>query len=105
MRVPDLALLVAVPDLPTVRTVAQRWRASRVDVADGTAATYDVNLSRILQRIGDRAAAELRPDDIADLVTELAAIPLARESIRKTLATLAMVLDYAGVTPTWRGTV
>jgi hypothetical protein len=99
LRVPELSLLVASPPLPTLRAVAERWRASRVDVAAGTAATYDVNLARILPQLGDHAAAELRPDDIANLVAELAASRLARESIRKTLATLPMVLDYAGITP------
>src|SRR4051812_30677676 len=45
MRVPDLAQLAAAPVLPTVGAVAERWRASRVDVAVATAATYAVNLS------------------------------------------------------------
>lgn len=59
LRVPDLKLLAAVPEQPTVRALAEQWRASRVDVAAGTAATYEVNLKRILPRLGNRAAAEL----------------------------------------------
>jgi len=35
----------------TVRTAAERWQASRVDVAAGTAQTYRVALSRILPRL------------------------------------------------------
>ncbi len=99
LRVPDLKVLAAATEHPTVRVLAESWRASRVDVAAGTAATYEVNLKRILPRLGNRAAAQLRPDDVAALVADLNAEGLARESIRKTLATLAMVLDFAGVTP------
>ena len=98
MRVPDLALTMT-QDAETLRAVCERWRASRVDVADGTAATYDVNLGRILPRLGDRAAAELRPGDVAGLVAELADGGLGRESIRKTLTTLAQAFDFAGIEP------
>jgi integrase len=37
--------------------------------------------------------------DVAQLVADLHSAGCARESIRKTLTTLAMILDYAGVTP------
>lgn len=72
MRVPNLQALTEASHADTVRSVCDRWRASRVDVADGTAATYDVNLGRILPRVGDHSAAELRPEHVADLVGELA---------------------------------
>lgn len=98
MRVPDLAA-PGTSKLETLRTVCERWRTSRVDVADGTAATYDVNLGRIIPRLGERAAAQLRPDDVAGLVAELVDQGLARESIRKTLTTLAQALDFAGIEP------
>lgn len=99
-RVPDLALVepLAVA-LPSLALVAEQWRASRVDVAGGTAATHRVNLGRILPRLGDRPPESLRAADVAGLVAELHAGGLARESIRKTKATLAMVLDFAGVAP------
>lgn len=96
MRVPDVRLLETPSPAETLRAVAERWRASRVDVADGTAATHRVNLNRLLPRLGDRAVDEVVPSHVAALVAELAAEGLARESIRKTLATLAMVFDYAG---------
>jgi integrase len=98
MRVPDLRLLTPSPPA-TLRALAERWRASRVDVAAGTAATYGVNLARILPRLGDRPAADIRPDEVASFVADLVAGGLARESIRKTLATLAMVLDFGDVQP------
>jgi integrase len=98
MRVPDLQLL-APEAAPTLAVVAERWRASRVDVADGTGSTYAVNLNRILPRLGSRPVDELTPADVADLVAELHADGLARESIRKTRSTLGMVLDFANVEP------
>jgi integrase len=99
MRVPDLRLLQPEVAPPTLSEVAERWRTSRVDVAEGTAATHRVNLSRILPRLGKRSVDEIAPADVATLVEELRSSRLARESIRKTLATLAMVLDYAGIDP------
>jgi integrase len=99
-RVPDLRLVepVAVA-VPTLASIAERWRTSRVDVAGGTAATHSVNLRRILPELGDRDPATIQAADVAELVTALHADGLARESIRKTRTTLAMVLDIAGVVP------
>jgi len=99
-RVPDLQLIDQVPIvLPTLAEIAERWRSSRVDVAGGTAATHLVNLRRILPRLGDRALETIQPADVADLIAELHARGMARESIRKTKATLAMVLDFGGLKP------
>jgi integrase len=72
---------------------------SRVDVADGTAATHKVNLGRILPRLGAKPVDGITTADVAMLVAELVEQKLARESIRKTRATLAMVLDFAGIEP------
>jgi integrase len=100
LRVPDLASLNTEKiESPTLGTVAERWRISRVDVADGTAATHRVNLGRIIPRLGTRPVDTITPSDVADLVTAFSEDKLARESIRKTLATLAMVLDFAGTAP------
>ena len=98
MRVPDLELVQPVADVVVLRDLADRWRESRVDVADGTAATHRVNLGRILKVLGDHDVAAIAPSDVADLVTSLHAGGLKRESIRKTVSTLAQVLDYAGRT-------
>ena len=99
MRVPDPRLFASPPEAPTLAAVAEEWRASRVDVSESTGATHRVNLGRILPRVGGRSVDKITPADVAYLVGELAEAKLARESIRKTLATLAMVLDYAGITP------
>jgi integrase len=58
-----------------------------------------VNLGRILARLGTRRVDEITPADVAEFAGELATADLARESIRKTLATFAMVLDFAGIAP------
>ncbi len=100
LRVPDVRLLAApAATARTLATLAEAWRASRVDVAAGTAATHRVNLGRILPRLGDRPVDALEPADVAALVAELAGEGLARESIRKTVSTLAQVLTFAGVEP------
>jgi integrase len=96
MRVPDLRLVVPEKPAQSFSAVAERWRESRVDVADGTAATHRVNLSRIVPRLGQRAVGSIEASDVAELVAQLHAAGLKRESIRKTIATLAMVFDYAG---------
>jgi integrase len=98
MKVPDPKALAPTPS-PTLATVAEHWRSSRVDVADGTAATHKVNLARIIPRLGTRPIDSLEPADVASLVSELHEAGLKRESIRKTIATLAMIFDYAKVSP------
>lgn len=99
MRVPDLRLVAEPPARLTVRQAAERWQASRVDVAEGTMDTYRVGLGRILPRLGTTAVDELAPADVAGFVAELDAAGLKRESIRKTVNVLAMILDHEGVTP------
>jgi integrase len=97
-RVPELRFAAA-PTAETLRTLAARWRESRVDVASGTNTTYAVNLNRILPLLGDRPVDELDVTDVAALVATLHKAGLARESIRKTRSTLAQVLDFGGIEP------
>jgi integrase len=98
LRVPNLELIAPAP-AATFREIAERWRSSRVDVAAGTAATHAVNLGRILPTLGAKPINAIAAADVADLVAAMQADGLARESIRKTRATLAMVLDHAGIQP------
>ncbi len=95
-RVPNLRL--SSPSTRTLASAAAAWQASRVDVAESTATTHRVNLRRILPVLGDRAVDSIEPDDVAALVAGLHDGGLKRESIRKTVGTLAMVLDFAGRT-------
>jgi integrase len=98
-RVPDLRLLDVTYVTRTLRSAAETWRKSRVDVADGTATTHLVNIGRILPVLGDKEVSAIDVADVSSLVAALHEKGLARETIRKTKATLAMVLDFAGVTP------
>lgn len=99
LRVPDTRFIGASVSSPTLESVAEEWQASRVDVAEGTAATHRVNLRRFLPILGDQQLDEIEPSHVAQLVSELHEKGLKRESIRKTVATLAMVIDYGGVAP------
>jgi integrase len=98
MRVPDIRPAVPVA-VETLGPVAERWRSSRVDVTDRTAVNHGVDLGRILPALGDRPPDEITAADVASFVGDLHAAGLARESIRKTLTTLAQVFDFAAVTP------
>jgi integrase len=98
MRVPQVGFATPAR-VETLKTVGDRWRASRVDVAEATAITHRTNLGRILRELGDRLVDAITAPDVAQLVADLHGAGCARESIRKTLATLAMILDYASVTP------
>ena len=100
LRIPDLRLLEAEQVVVTLRSIAEKWRESRVDVTAGTAQTHKVNLRRILSTpLGDRPVSEIEPGEVAALVAHLHESGLKRESVRKTIATLAMVLDYAERVP------
>lgn len=82
---------------PTLADAAERWRASRVDVTDGTAVGHRVQLGRVLPLLGSRRVDEITPADVAELVTALHTAGRKRETIRKSLTVLAQVLDFAGV--------
>jgi integrase len=97
MRVPDLKIVSATGE--TLGVAADRWKASRVDVAAGTMKTYDVALGRFLPRWKDKPLASIAAADVTDLVAELHAAELRKQTIRKTVSVLAMVLDHAGVEP------
>ncbi len=99
LRVPDLAVLAEPAAAPTLRMVAERWQASRVDVRDSTRIQHRTALGRVLPLLGTRPVDTLTPADVAGLVAALAGEGKARESIRKSVTALAMVLDFAGVEP------
>jgi integrase len=98
LRVPDLRA-VGKSAAASLRTIAARWQASRVDVAPGTLATYRVALARILPRLGDQAVDGVDAQMVAALVADLHDAGLRKQTIRKTVSVLAMVLDHARVQP------
>ncbi len=99
LRVPDLTVLAEPVAAPSLRSIAERWQASRVDVRESTTIQHRTALNRVLPVLGDRPVTALLPADVAELVATLVAEGKARESIRKSVTALAMVLDFAGVSP------
>jgi integrase len=98
MRVPRVrGLEKSALSAPTLAEAAERWRASRVDVTDGTAVGHRVQLKRVLPLLGSRPIDEITAADVADLVAALHADGRKRQTIRKSVAALAQVLDFAGV--------
>ena len=60
LRVPETGILEATtPRSPVLREVAERWRASRVDVAESTRVLHRVALDRVLPILGERLVDEL----------------------------------------------
>lgn len=98
MRVPDLQVVAPAP-VEALREVAERWRGSRIGVSEGTRATHVVNVARLVRVLGEKPPASITRADVASAIAAMDGDGLARESIRKTIATLAMVLDFAEVAP------
>jgi len=100
MRVPNVAALEAAPARGrTVVQAAEAWRRSRVDVSEGTMQTYRVSISRLRSRLGEAQLDALDAATVAQLVAELHAAGLKKQTIRKTVSVLAMILDHVGVQP------
>ena len=99
LRVPDLRLVDERSSSPTLTDVAERWQSSRVDVATGTLQTYRVALGRVLPRLGNRPIGDIDAQTVADLVADLHEQGLKKQTIRKTVSVLAMVLDHARMQP------
>jgi integrase len=68
-------------------------------VRESTKIQHRTALGRVLPILGDRPIDKLEPPDVAELVAHLVKEGKARESIRKSVTALSMVLDFAGVTP------
>ena len=99
LRVPDLKLLREPVLAPTLAEAAQRWQESRVDVAEATKLQHRTALRKALPVLGKRRLDTITAQDLADLVARLDSEGAKRESIRKVVNAVAMVLDHAGVTP------
>lgn len=99
LRVPDVrALEYEQVEAPTLAVAYETWQASRVDVSAATA-TYQRSAIRRAKPLLGRPVDEITPAEVAALVGALAGAGKSRETIRKTLTVLAMVLDHADVTP------
>jgi integrase len=99
MRVPETSTLTAAPSSPTLREAAERWRASRRDVTEGTRVLHRVALGRVLPVLGDKRVDAITVRDVSDLVAALVEGGRKRETIRKSVKYLAAVLEEEGVEP------
>ena len=75
-----------------------QWLASRIDVAESTKTRNGLELEPIRPLLGARRVDEITPADVAAFVVTLDK-DYSRGTIRKTLQTLQMLLDQAGVEP------
>jgi len=99
LRVPDVRVLEREPaSAPTLAQAYELWQASRLDVSAATA-TYQRSAIRRAKPLLGRSVDAIAAADVAELVAGLHAAGRSRETIRKTVTVLAMVLDYAGVSP------
>jgi integrase len=96
-RVPDLTSLEATK-APTLADAADRWYASRVDVAANTKLQHRSAMRNLTAVLGSSRVDEITPDDVVTLVTALSKTR-KRETVRKSLLVAAMVLDDAGISP------
>jgi len=99
LRVPDLSILREPDRAPTLAETIERWKSSRVDVSDGTRVFHRVALDRLLPLLGDRRVDEITTEDLNEAVRALSEKKRKPATIRKSIQTLAIVLDDAGIDP------
>jgi hypothetical protein len=98
-RVPDLSAFAEPTPPATVTDATKRWLASRIDVEETTKTRNELEVGRIERLLGSVAVDALSPEEVATFVTDLVAEGYARGTIRKTLQTLAMILDRERINP------
>jgi integrase len=99
LRVPDLKLLGEPALAPPFAEAARRWQESRVDIAEATRLQHRTAIRKALPALGRRRVDAISAQDVAALVARLDAEGAKRESIRKVVNAVAMVLDHAGTAP------
>jgi integrase len=95
-RDPLSAMTEAPAPIMPLATWAKRYAASRVDYAEETAKNVSSHLKAILPTLGERDPASLTPADVQEWI---AGLELKPSSLRRYLATLRALLDFAGVDP------
>ena len=98
MRVPELSALAESAATVSVRVAADRWRESRIDVAQATRETLRKSVAHAVASFGNRDPATLTAQEIAAWVGELAE-RLAPGTVEKALGALRQLLDHVGVEP------
>jgi integrase len=99
LRVPDLGSLVTPTVALTLEQAGEAWRASRVDVSENTKLQHRSSVRIMPAALRARPVDTITAQDVADAVAALHAAGKKRETIRKAVTALAMVLDHAGITP------
>jgi hypothetical protein len=100
LRVPDRGTLETAPTAArTLRQAAAEWRASRVDVSEGTRVFHRVSLGRLLPLLGDRRMDELGVEDLNEAIGALSTAGRKPATIRKSVQTLATLLSDYSVDP------
>jgi integrase len=103
LRVPDLKRLGAERATAlTLADAADRWRASRIDVVEGTQNMHRSAFGRIFKvspHLRRRRIDALTVDDVIELVAVLVANPYKRGTIKKSTGALAQLLDHYRVEP------
>jgi integrase len=95
-RVPHLGSIETTA--PTLAESAERWFASRVDVAPNTKLQHRSAMRNLLAVLGFQRVDRITPTDVSNLVAELGKTR-KRETVRKSLLVLGMVLDHQGIEP------
>jgi hypothetical protein len=101
-RFPDLQVhQVKRPSAPTLAEAVERWRASRIDVDEGTRTNDRVNTERLLKH--DQSLAQLPLDEAdherwARAFADLADI-YKRGTLKKSKEAFSMVYDHFGIEP------
>jgi len=98
LRVPDIGALNTPRRDPTLNEVAERWQASRIDIEESTRLQHRSSIRLMLGILGTRGVETITAADVADAVVELSGTR-KRETVRKAVNALGMVLDFAGVSP------
>jgi integrase len=98
-RVPELGFAGESPGTRMLREAAERWQESRVDVSENTRLQHRSAVRMLLPLLGDRRVDAITTADVADVVATLTAKGKARETVRKSLVALAMILDHEGIAP------
>jgi integrase len=93
-------VLQALATVPAPALNLRRWTdkflAARLDVDANTMKNYRSMLTKVADRFGERRPEELRADDVAEWIAELAAT-LKPGTVKLHLVVLRMLFDYIGI--------
>jgi integrase len=98
-RVPEIRATAAEVPKGTLAEACDAWRATRIDVTEGTRTLHRVALQRVLDRLGSDVRIDaISAEDVAAMVAAMAA-DYKRETIKKSRDYLANVLDHYEIDP------